>query len=155
MLVLNKNWQSWHVLLPDEGEDEECWDEVVGLIVEQVVHHTVPPLVRLADVWNLKPAQLSDHYWPPLLIPCLSSLIPTISPITVNINYLETDHLDSPRMNSSRLRRGAISRSFNGILNNFHLSPSLFCQFCKLATSLIDGKVVRIYMFSQFLTAWI
>ena len=57
---------------------------------------------------------------------CLSSLTPTITTTTVNINYLETDHLDSPRMNSSRLRKGAISRSFNGILNNFHLSPSLF-----------------------------
>merc|ERR1719150_531905 len=33
----------------DEGEDEKCRDEVVGLVVEQVVHHSVSPLVRLAD----------------------------------------------------------------------------------------------------------
>ena len=47
---------------PNEGEYDEGGDEVVGLVVEQVVHNTVPPLVRLADVRNLEPAQLSDHY---------------------------------------------------------------------------------------------
>ena len=36
--------------------------------------------------------------------------------------------LDSPRMNSSRLRNGAISRSFNGILTP---QPLTLCQCLK------------------------
>ena len=38
-----------------EGEGEEAGEEVVGLEVEQVVHHPVHPLLRIAQVRNLKP----------------------------------------------------------------------------------------------------
>ena len=41
---------------PNEGEYDEGGDEVVGLVVEQVVHHPVRPLLRVADVRHFKPA---------------------------------------------------------------------------------------------------
>jgi hypothetical protein len=46
---------------PNEGEYDEGGDEVVGLVVEQVVHHPVPPLLRVADVRHFEPETVSDH----------------------------------------------------------------------------------------------
>ena len=46
---------------PNEGEYDEGGDEVVGLVVEQVVHHPVRPLASVAHVRHFKPATVSDE----------------------------------------------------------------------------------------------
>lgn len=39
----------------DEAKDDEAWEEVVCLVVQQVVDHPVGELLRVAEVRNLKP----------------------------------------------------------------------------------------------------
>ena len=43
---------------PNEGEYDEGRDEVVGLVVEQVVHHPVCPPARVTRVWHFKPGTI-------------------------------------------------------------------------------------------------
>ena len=50
-----------HLARVEEGDDEEDdqgRDEVVGLVVEEVVHDPVAPFVQIVDVRNLE----SDEY---------------------------------------------------------------------------------------------
>ena len=49
---------NWDINQPYKEEYDEGGDEVVGLVVEQVVHHPVCPPARVTGVWHFKPGTI-------------------------------------------------------------------------------------------------
>ena len=77
----------WCADVPDEGEYDEGGDEVVGLVVEQVVHHPVRPLLRVADVRHFKPVTISHYVL--FTVPALKTLRLLLGQLSIHMiqNY--------------------------------------------------------------------